>query len=220
MHAAHSQPLPEYDAWRVDLGHPVMRGARSRAEVMVQAAALICATGVGYQHMGRGPDLFDEIGLVRACVQAAVDWAAAAAGAHEGILAQPQPISDLAGYGAEQARYDPTPFEGLVLAWGLRLVATAADTNLQKAAQPGDVFLCTGRGPALGVVVSPWRETAAYPHYEAPAVAAVHTPNPPRIVRRSVMNHMPVALYRFADEAVALVPTPAKAAGLRALMEA
>lgn len=218
MHAAHSQPLPDYDAWRVDLGHPVMRGARSRAEVMVQAAALICATGVGYQHMGRGPDLFDEIGLVRACVQAAVDWAAAADAAAEGAWAQPQAVCDVAGYGAEQARYDPTPFEGLVKAWGLSLVATATDTNLQKAAQPGDVFLCTGRGPALGVVVSPWRAAAAYPHYEAPAVAAVHTPNPPRIVRRSVMNHMPVALYRFAEPVRAPAPPPAQAAG--ALMEA
>lgn len=192
MHAARTEPLPEYDAWRVDLSHPLLRGAASRPEAMVAAASLICASAARYEHTGRGPDTFDEFGLVRACVQAAHDWAT------EGGRAEP--VADFTGYGADQNRSTTKDVQDLLNAWGLVCVETAGAGSLARKARAGDVALHIGRGPTLGVIVAAGRETDHYPHFELPAMATVWAPAPPRVDRKATLSHHAVGLFRFPDQ--------------------
>lgn len=164
----------------------------SRGEAGAEAAIQICLERCAYQPEGRGPLGFDDLGFVRCCVQAAVDWEVRRL-RNMGL----GPLCDLVGYG--DAPVDPTRLGRMVEEWGMVRVGMARDLNLSKAALAGDVMLYLGEGPRLGLVIAPWRETPRFPNFESPAVAYVWPGQPPKTARDSRLGWSPLALYRWPE---------------------
>lgn len=202
-----------FAAFRIAPDEPLIGVCRSQAEVMVRAALALCVIGNAYEHMGRGPSRFDDIGLVRACAQLAFDWSTTC----QGYLNLSDRLADLDSYPAEPGRIVANEAGALVQSWGMRRVVAARDANVSKEALPGDVIQFLGRGPALGVVIAPWATTSKWPHFDPPAVAMVWAPTPPRVIRRAVMAHTPLSLYRWPDTAPAQ-PAPTRAPDLEAAL--
>lgn len=172
---------------------------RSRAEVMVEVATHLCCSGMAYEHMGRGPDAFDDLGLARACVQAALDWQVLSDAEHDGRPPAPvDPIPDVEDYAPSAWQFNPNALAAMAGDWGLERTSARGD-NLSKAALPGDLIVYMGRGPRMGVVIAPWREPERWPHFESPAVATVWEGQPPAVARSARMSWTPLVLFRWPE---------------------
>ncbi|HYD46409.1 MAG TPA: hypothetical protein VEA79_14170 [Phenylobacterium sp.] len=179
---------PAYD-WRVDLSAHVFAGVHTRAEAMVAAASLLCVGGCNYEHLGRGPDRFDELGFVRACVQAALDVFRT----HR----QRASLADLAGYRpAPETWRHPDQLNALFREWGLELVTDLPMECMSKA-QPGDVIAYTGKNAWCAVMLKRAEEPKGKDWRHV--VAGVFAPNPPRAVTHPGLMCTPAFLWRLPE---------------------
>jgi hypothetical protein len=117
------------------------------AQICAAAASQLTALPLDWRRNGRGPFHFDDLGAVRACVQAATDLADPA-GAQGGrilgdILLEPAPAG-------AAVRHNLNHLAALFADWGLIRVE-------RGLAQPGDllIYAATGGAAACGIMLVP-----------------------------------------------------------------
>lgn len=176
--------------YRIDLNDVLFRDAETFPDITVRVAVGLVVEAQAYQHFGRGPHVWDDVGLVRAIVQGGLDVQA-----YNAMQPRPAEIEDFTGYSEEQQRNDPSRFAKLVEAWGYRRIGERG-LHVTKAAQPGDIIVHMGKGPALSVAIAPWQQ-GGIGGYTPPALAQAWSTARPRIARASTMNLADIALYRM-----------------------
>jgi hypothetical protein len=129
---------------------------------MLRAVMSVVEAPAIYGHLGRGPAVFDELGFVKACAQAALDWDPVAAAVVAQLLLE------------DFTDYDPFPARGIHGETAARLMRRWGMTQLAlTAARPGDILAYQGRGPAVLVLVVeafPRRQVAGVDDADAPSI--------------------------------------------------
>lgn len=123
-------PAPHFRIWPGPLA--AIFGEETRAQIARRAAVNLAAFApLSWRINARGPDALDDLGFVRICVQAALDW--------NPTLRRPDwidPITDafLPPSAAPHRRHNPNTLAELCWAWGLQKVDL-------KGRRAGDVIL-------------------------------------------------------------------------------
>lgn len=179
---SHAKSKPSAPAFSME-GHPLLSPCEEPAQFLVRAAYGLTLPGPRHDHLGRGPETYDDVGLIREAVKALWAW-----------LGIRRPLPDYTDYGVEHG-YLPNKFGALAQAWGFQTVLTAKHGDVLRAAREGDLIQYMGVGPVFGLVVQ--REVVTV---SLPAVLAIWPGEAPEIRRPFTMNHTALALYRWTGE--------------------
>ncbi len=178
---------PHFRIWPGPLAN--IFGEETRAQIARRAAVNMAAFApLSWRVNARGPDALDDLGFVRICVQAALDWNPTRRRAD-----WVDPIADalLAPSAAPHRRHNPNTMADLCTAWGLQKVDL-------KGRRAGDVILypISAHGAACGILIDRREPT------QGPDRVALMAPGKiPEIHARHGFDHIPCAAFTWPEEA-------------------